>query len=68
MQPAQFKDVRVSNKMTQQAFGVALGMPKASAGRSVRAYESGERKIPGVLAHLVRHIEMYGFVDGESLG
>lgn len=68
MQPEQFKDVRVSNKMTQQAYGVALGMPKASAGRSVRAYESGERKIPGILANLVRYVERYGFLNGESLG
>ncbi len=68
MTPAQFKDVRLSNKMTQQAFGVALGMPSKSAGRSVRAYESGERKIPGVLATAVRLVEQYGFVNGESLG
>lgn len=68
MTPANFKDVRVNNKMTQQAFGVALGMPHASAGRSVRAYESGERKIPGVLATLARYVERYGFIDGKPLG
>lgn len=68
MNPGQFKDVRVSNKMTQQAYGVALGMPAKSAGRSVRAYESGERTVPGTLAKLVRYVERYGFIDGQPLG
>lgn len=61
MTPEKLREMRLGMKMTQQEFGVALGMPKTSAGRSVRAYELGERPISGVLSKLLTYVEKHGF-------
>ena len=62
MTPEDIKRIRADHEQTQAQFGQALGMPPKSAGRSVRAYESGERPIKGVLALVLRYIDKYGFL------
>jgi transcriptional regulator with XRE-family HTH domain len=42
VQSSEFRAARLALGLTQQAFGVAVGLSEKNAGRQVRRWESGE--------------------------
>lgn len=60
MKPEEMRARREKLGLSQDQLGAALGLRPKSRGRSVRAYELGERQISGPIVYLMRYIEKYG--------
>ena len=53
MTPAELRAARATLEKTQDEMATAVGL---NSGRAIRAYENGERRIPGTVEKLVEKL------------